>query len=94
MQILKRNGQIEDISMNEFIETILKQFPNCKDIQNIPKRVKSKKVHLSIFELFNKVKAIIIKIVCNINLTPQSTHYIDINILQQTTYCKTLTKRP
>ena len=94
MQILTRDGKIKDISVNELIERILKQVSYREDVQKILEQTKSKKPRLSIFELIKKVKAIIIKIVCNINSTPQSTHYIDKNILLQTTYYKTLTKRP
>lgn len=45
-------------------------------------------------QLYRKIKAIMVKILCNLKQFDYKTHLITENILIQTTYYKTLTSRP
>jgi hypothetical protein len=49
---------------------------------------------LELYKVIKKIKAIVIKILCNVNLFDHNTHLITENILTQNTYYKTLTSRP
>jgi hypothetical protein len=55
---------------------------------------RANKYKLGLYKVIKKIKAIVIKILCNVNLFDHNTHLITENILTQNTYYKTLTSRP
>jgi len=86
---------LNDIKIHSIIEHLKRLEYSSKrykrDVQRAINEAKTKKPSL---QLYNKIKAIIIKVLCSVNLSDHNTHFIIENILTQTTYYKTLTSRP
>lgn len=76
----------------EHMEATLRKYGYQFEIQRLQIEVrKTKKPSL---QLYRKIKAIVVKILCNVNQFDHNTHFITDNIFTQTTYYKTLTSRP
>lgn len=63
----------------------------CRADKQAINEAKAKKPSL---QLYRKIKAIMVKILCNVNQFDRNIHFITENIFTQTTYYKTLTSRP
>lgn len=69
----------------------IRKFGYQRDIQRVLLEANRKKPSL---QLYKKIKAIVVKILCNVKQFDHNTHLITENIFIQTTYYKTLTSRP
>ncbi|MDD2267566.1 hypothetical protein [Sulfuricurvum sp.] len=91
MEIVISEAILEN--MLNHLEKYIHAKPYClsrADKQSI-NEAKAKKPTL---QLHKKIKAIVIKVLANVNQFNPNIHFITENILTQTTYYKTLTARP
>lgn len=89
---LIRLSDIKFYSIIEHMEAMLSKYDYQRDIQRF--RVEARKTKKPLLQLYRNIKAIVVKILCNVNQFDYNTHFITENIFTQTTYYKTLTSRP
>lgn len=85
---------LNDIKIRSIIDHMLndiERYSKAHEIVELRKEAKTKKPSL---QLYRKIRAIVVKILCNANQFELNIHFITENIFTQTTYYKTLTSRP